>query len=202
MNAFTSALEMNGILVPLAAPAVGGVDDVAAARVELDEISRGRLDFVGSRQGRESLERDAEFAAPEGAHAPQERGDAGRQGEAKDDRERLGHGEFSSFIFAEKGANAICLAARQSSSSGPDSGGLGRLAGGCLPKLARSQSARSGPSVTRTKTMMMSAIFIGGRQGSFALRHHGAQGESGQNLVPKLRLGTPLVPRTTPLSAS
>ena len=167
MNAFTSALEMNGILVPLAAPAVGGVDDVAAARVELDEISRGRLDFVGSRQGRESLERDAEFAAPEGAHAPQERGRAGRQGEGKDDRERLGHGESSVLIFARRRSNAIRLKARLpidrfaagQSSSWPDSGGMGRLAGG-LPKAARNQSATSGPSVTSTKTMTIRAIFM------------------------------------------
>jgi len=188
MNAFTSALEMNGILVPLAAPAVGGVDDVAAARVELDEISRGRLDFVGSRQGRESLERDAEFAAPEGAHAPQERGDAGRQGEAKDDRERLGHGDSSAPIFARRWANAIRLGARfpirhraadQSSSSWPDSGGIGLLEGG-LPKAARSQSATSGPSVTSTKTMMMRAIFME-RVGMEVSRRRVATGKANPN---------------------
>jgi len=187
MNAFTSALEMNGILVPLAAPAVGGVDDVAAARVELDEISRGRLDFVGSRQGRESLERDAEFAAPEGAHAPQERGDAGRQGEAKDDREHLGHGESSALIFAGRWVKAIrlgaCLRVRRfaagQSSSWPDSGGIGLLEGG-LPKAARSQSATSGPSVTSTKTMMMRAIFME-RVGMEVSRRRVATGKANPN---------------------
>jgi hypothetical protein len=167
MNAFTSALEMNGILVPLAAPAVGRIHDALTFRVDLDEDFAGRLDFTGSRQGRESLERDAECAAPKGAHAPQERGDAGRKGEGKNDRERLGHGDSSALIFAGRCLKAIRLdaglpvlrRAAGQSSSGPDSGGLGRLEGG-LPKVARSQSATSGPSVTSTKTMMMSAIFI------------------------------------------
>ncbi len=55
---------------------------------------------------------------------------------------------------------ALPASADQSSSSAPDSGGMGRLAGG-LPKAARSQRARSGPSVTSTKMMMIRAIFRG-----------------------------------------
>jgi len=167
MNASPLALEINGIPVPLAAPAIGGVHDAAAARIDLDECFWARLGLFGSRQGRKRLERDAKFAAPEGTHSREDRGDVGRQGEAKDDREHLGHGESSALIFAGRWVKAIrlgaCLPVRRfaagQSSSSPDSGGMGRLAGG-LPKAARSQSATSGPSVTSTKTMMISAIFI------------------------------------------
>jgi hypothetical protein len=193
-------LEVNRIPVPLAAPAIGGVDDVVAARIELDEGFHAGLGLFASRHGRERLKWDAEFTAPERAHALEERGDAGRKGERKDDRERRGHEEFSTLIFAECGPNAIRLRARQSSSSGPDSGGMGRLEGG-LPKAARSHSATSGPSVTSTKTMMIRAIFIGGRQGSFAPRHRGAQGESGREPRSHTRFGNAPAPRTTPSSA-
>ncbi len=65
------------------------------------------------------------------------------------------------------------------SSSGPDSGELGRLEGG-LPKAARSQSARSGPSVTRTKTMMIRATFMG-RAGTEASRRRGVAGKANHN---------------------
>jgi hypothetical protein len=111
MNALTSKVRLIGICAPLAAPAVGGVDDVAAFRIDLDERFEGGLGGNGSRQGRERLERDAEFAAPIGAHAHEGRGDGGREGEAKDDPERFEHGDLLTPIFAGSGPKAIRLAA-------------------------------------------------------------------------------------------
>jgi hypothetical protein len=90
MNALISKFRLIGICAPLAAPAVGGVDDVAAFRIDLDERFEGGLGGNGSRQGR---------------------GDGGREGEAKDDPERFEHGDLLTPIFAGSGPKAIRLAA-------------------------------------------------------------------------------------------
>lgn len=110
MKTLTSKTQLFGIRVPLAAPAVGGADDVVVAGVDLDEGLVGRLGFGGVGQGPERVEQDSEFAAPVRAHAREERGHVGRQGGAQDDREHLGHREFlaTSIYPRSSGINRRC----------------------------------------------------------------------------------------------